>query len=251
MSRETRTRGARPDGLDPLLERERRGEDRTQGQCCWIELSRTAVCVVMCAISSLALALMVAVFALLLRNSSSAYGVTPTGADPYATGTFVPCIYGSFPCLWNWNLTSTDWGYTCTLATDCPNDSGARPSLSVVMSRLGSSEAGVLEEAMRNTSPEVHQVFCDRVLHGTIRSHKVLLVLVAPGRDHAAVCMSDLLRLYSRMIAEVISVGTGRFSPRAGGIVDPANNCTHAAPAFERTPVTGRAVKLTLIGNHN
>ncbi|KAG8466003.1 hypothetical protein KFE25_005573 [Diacronema lutheri] len=225
-------------------------DNSTQGQCCWFELSRTAVAIVLFAIASLAIALVVSVVALLLKNYNEyGIGVTPTGSDPYATGRFVPCIYGSFPCLWNWNISSSEWGYVCTLGTDCPNDSGARPSLSVVLARLDSRDAALIEAEMRSTSPEVHQVFCDRVVHGTLRGHKVLLVLTSPGRDRAAVCMSDLLRLYGRLILEVIYVGTARFSPRAGGVIDSTNNCSKAAPALEPFPDAGPAVKLTLIGD--
>lgn len=247
---------------DPLL------EGSHGAQCCFIEVPRGAAIIVLCTLASLAVALVVGVVMLLLKNFEEyGIGVTPLGGDPYATGRFVPCIYGSFPCLWNWcdapsarpstprltppcrhrrNISSTEWGYVCTLAYDCPNDSGAKPTLSVIMTILGSAEAAALAEAMHNTSPEVHQVFCDHVLRGSLYARKALLVTVSKGRDRASVCMSDLLRLYGRLIAEVIFVGTGRFSPMAGGILDPTN-CSEALPASRR--INGREVPVTIPGD--
>eukprot|EP00613_Pedinella_sp_CCMP2098_P060804 CAMPEP_0171984592 /NCGR_PEP_ID=MMETSP0993-20121228/273905_1 /TAXON_ID=483369 /ORGANISM="non described non described, Strain CCMP2098" /LENGTH=906 /DNA_ID=CAMNT_0012637415 /DNA_START=115 /DNA_END=2833 /DNA_ORIENTATION=- len=96
---------------------------------------------------------------------------------------------------------------------------------------IGLSERSLLEQHMTELEDEVEGAgLCDRVWHGRLLGHRVLLVTTGIGHDRAAVCFSGLLNSWYSLTKEVIFLGTSGFSPARGGILD-SDSCGGASPA--------------------
>ena len=71
---------------------------------------------------------------------------------------------------------------------------------------------------------------CAESLRGLLFGHPVLLVTTGIGHDRAALCLSGILDYYGPYVKEIMFIGTGGFSPAAGGILN-SDNCDEPTPA--------------------
>ena len=70
------------------------------------------------------------------------------------------------------------------------------------------------------TDPNKDHLLCAESLRGLLFGHPVLLVTTGIGHDRAALCLSGILDYYGPYVKEIMFIGTGGFSPAAGGILN-------------------------------